>query len=226
MSLKDFDARELVEFKGSKEGIVVNIKSVASYDKIQQSIIDRLESSVGFFYGAKICAINCDCLTDIQIISIKDYISSRFDIEFIEDSIKKEIEVLKTKYVNNLRSGENIEFDGDIVVMADMKSGSQVSSTSNVVVMGNVDPGARIVANGNVTVMGKVKGFIHAGATGNENAYVVANYLNAKVLQIGQNIAEAPDDESYEEENLIKPEIALVSDGTIVIEGYLSKIAK
>ncbi|MGL4911377.1 MAG: septum site-determining protein MinC [Romboutsia sp.] len=226
MSLKDFEARELVEFKGSKAGIIVNIKNVASYDKIQQSIIDRLESSVGFFNGAKICAINCECLSDIQLISIKDHISSRFDIEFVEDYNKKEVLTLKTKYVNNLRSGENVEFDGDIVVMADMKSGSQVSSTSNVVVMGNIDPGARIVANGNVIVMGRVKGFIHAGAIGNESAYVVANHLNAKILQIAQNIAEAPDDENYEDEKVIKPEIALVSDGTIVIESYLPKVVK
>ena len=110
--------------------------------------------------------------------------------------------------------------------MTDMKSGSQVSSTSNVVVMGNIDPGARVVANGNVIVMGRVKGFIHAGSLGNENAYVVANNLNAKVLQIAQNIAEAPDDENYEEEKLVSPEIALVSDGRIIIESYLPKVIK
>lgn len=225
MSLKDFEARELVEFKGSKAGIIVNIKRSASFDEIQQSIIERLESSVGFFSGAKICAINCECLSDIQIMCIKDYISSRFDVEFVEEHEKRQISEFKTKYVNNLRSGENVEFDGDVVVLSDMKSGSQVSSTSNVVVMGNIDPGARVVANGNVVVMGSVKGFIHAGAIGNENAYVVANDLNAKVLQIAQNIAEAPDDESYEEK-IIKPEIALVSEGTIVIESYASKIVK
>ena len=51
----------------------------------------------------------------------------------------------------------------------------------------------RVVANGNVIVMGKVEGFIHAGAIGNKNAYVVANNLNPKVLQIAENIAEAPE---------------------------------
>lgn len=226
MSLKDFDIKELVEFKGSKRGIIVNIKKVASFDEIKQSIVDRLESSVGFFNGAKICAINCECLSDIQIIEIKDDISSRFDIEFVEEYERKDICNFQTKYVNNLRSGENVEFDGDIIVMTDMKSGSQVSSTSNVVVMGNIDPGARVVANGNVIVMGIVKGFIHAGSIGNENAYVVANNLNAKVLQIAENIAEDPDDEYYEEEKLVSPEIALVNDGRIVIESYLPKIIK
>ena len=52
-------------------------------------------------------------------------------------------------------------------------------------------------------VMGSVSGFIHAGAHGNKNAYVVAGNLNPKVLQIAGNIAEAPDDENYEENKSI-----------------------
>ena len=100
----------------------------------------------------------------------------------------------QTKYLTNLRSGENIEFDGDVIVMTDMKSGSQVSATGNVVVMGDISSGSRVVANGNVIVMGSVAGFIHAGANGNKNAYVVAGNLNPKVLLIQRNLAEAPDD--------------------------------
>lgn len=226
MSLKQFDSTQLVEFKGSKSGIIVNIKKKAPFDEIKQCIIERLESSIGFFNGAKIYAINCDCLTDIQIIEIKEEILSRFDVEFIEEEhIKINNTKIMTKYVNNLRSGENIEFDGDVIVMTDMKSGSQVSSTSNVVVMGNVSSGARVVANGNVIVMGSVKGFIHAGANGNEHAYAVAKDLAPKILQIARNIAEAPDDD-YEEEKEVGPEIAFVSEGTMVIESYLPKNIK
>ncbi|MGL6107616.1 septum site-determining protein MinC [Romboutsia sp.] len=226
MSLNDFDPNELVEFKGSKRGIIVNIKKAATFEGIKQAIIERLESSIGFFNGAKIYAINCECLSDIQIIEIKDDISSRFDVEFIEEEYKQGFEKLKTKYVNNLRSGENIEFDGDIIVMTDMKSGSQVNSTSNVVIMGNVSSGAKVVANGNVVVMGSVNGFIHAGANGNEQAYAVANNLTPKILQIADNIAEAPDDDNYEEEKEACPEIAFISEGIIVIESYLPRIIK
>ena len=226
MSLNEFTTSELVEFKGSKKGIIVNIKSKATFDEIKSSIINKLEASIGFFNGAKICSINCDYLTDIQIMMLKDDISSRFDVEFIEEVNIKKSTGFKTKYVNNLRSGENIEFDGDVIVMTDMKSGSQVSSTCNVVVMGDVSSGARVVANGNVIVMGSVLGFIHAGANGNENAYAVAGNLNPKVLQIAKNIAEAPDDETYENNKQNGPEIAFVSNGTMVVENYLPKIIK
>ena len=226
MSLNEFTTSELVEFKGSKKGIIVNVKREATFDEVKSNIINKLESSIGFFNGAKICSINCDYLSDIQIMMLKDDISSRFDVEFIEEIPIKKQKSFKTKYVNNLRSGENIEFDGDIIVMTDMKSGSQVSSTCNVVVMGEVSSGARVVANGNVIVMGSVLGFIHAGANGNENAYAVAGNLNPKVLQIAKNIAEAPDEENYENNKQNGPEIAFVSNGTMVIENYLPKTIK
>ncbi|WP_289293127.1 septum site-determining protein MinC [Romboutsia ilealis] len=208
MSLNEFTNSELVEFKGSKKGIIVNIKRKATFDEIKSSIIDKLESSIGFFNGAKICSIRCEYLSDIQILMLKDNISSKFDVEFIEDYNKKETMSFQTKYVTNLRSGENIEFDGDVIVMTDMKSGSQVSATGNVVVMGDISSGSRVVANGN------------------KNAYVVAGNLNPKVLQISRNFAEAPDDESYEENKNNIPEIAFVSNDIIVIESYLPKTIK
>lgn len=226
MSLRTCEAKELVEFKGNKRGIIINIKGDAPFDKIKQNIVDRLESSVGFFNGAKIDSINSKHLTDIQILEIKHDITSRFDIEFVEEQEKQVITNFQTKYVNNLRSGENVEFEGDVVVMSDMKSGSQVNSTSNVVIMGDISPGARVVARGNVIVMGRIKGFVHAGASGNDSAYIVANNLDPKILRISNNMAEAPDDDNCVEEKKINPEIAFVSNGRIVIESYLPKIIK
>lgn len=223
MSLRNFTPKELVEFKGNKRGIILNIKKVVPFDEIRNGVIDKLETSVGFFNGAKICAINCDYLSDIQMLELKHDITSRFDIEFIEEDEELKHSNFQTKYVSNLRSGENIEFDGDVVVMKDMKPGSQINSKGNTVVMGDISSGARVVAGGNVIVMGSVTGFIHAGAMGNDNAYVVANHLNPKVLQIANNIAEAPDDESFECEKEISPEIAFVSKGMIVIESYSSR---
>ena len=226
MSLRNFTPKELVEFKGNKRGIILNIKKVVPFDEIRNGVIDRLETSVGFFNGAKICAINCDYLSDIQMLELKHDITSRFDIEFIEEDEELKCSNFQTKYVSNLRSGENIEFDGDVVVMKDMKPGSQINSKGNTVVMGDISSGARVVAGGNVIVMGSVTGFIHAGSMENENAYVVANSLNPKVLQIAGNIAEAPDDDSFEDKKEISPEIAFVSKGRIVIESYLSKTIK
>lgn len=222
MSFKASANEELVEFKGNKRGIVVNVKKKASFEEIRQSIIDKIESSVGFFNGAKICSINYDYLSDVQLLELKEDITSKFDIEFIEQEIKLPYGVYETKYINNMRSGDNVEFEGDVVVMADMKPGCQVRATGSVVVMGDIRPGAKVISNRNVVVMGKVEGFIHAGARGNKNAYIVANNLNPMVLKIANYIAEAPD-EDYTKSDDISPEIAFTSNEMIVIENYLPK---
>lgn len=227
MSLKEICSQELVEFKGNKRGIIVNIKRDAPFEEIQENIINKLEAYVGFFNGAKISEINSDYLTDIEILELKEDITSRFDVEFVEDQKIEENNNFQTKYVNTLRSGENIEFDGDVVILNDMRPGSKVISKLNTVVMGDINAGAKVVAGGNVFVMGKIEGFVHAGSEGNEFAYVVAGNLNPKILQIAENIAEAPDEEeNYEKQEDVNPEIAFVSSGRIVIESYLSKLDK
>lgn len=228
MSFRKYSTEELIEFKGNKKGLIINIKQVAPFDEVKQSIIDRLEENVGFFNGAKIYQINCDYLNDVHIMMIEEEITSKFDIEFVEEDKQTYINTFETKYVDTMRSGENVIFDGDVVVMSDMNSGSQVSCTRNVVVMGNINPGAKVVANGNIVVMGEIRGFVHAGAKGNSSAYVIANSLGPKILQIADNIAEAPDDD-YEDDkidNRIIPEIAFISKDRIVIEGFLPKILK
>ena len=229
MSLRKYSTEELIEFKGNKKGLIINIKKVAPFEQVKESIIDRLEENVGFFNGAKIYQINSDYLNDVQMMMIEDAITSRFDIEFVEEKDKETyINTYETKYVDNMRSGEKVVFDGDVVVMSDMNPGSQVSSTRNVVVMGNINSGAKVVANGNIVVMGEVRGFVHAGAKGNDSAYVIANSLCPKILQIADNIAEAPDDEYEESKNdkIIIPEIAFVSKDRIVIESFLPKNLK
>ena len=223
MSLKNSSVKDIVEFKGNKNGLTIIVKKEATLDEVITSIIDKLDSAIGFFNGAKINSINSDFLNDIDIMQIKYEIISKFDVEFIEENIVKSKTDIKTKYINNLRSGENIEHDGDVVIMTDMKSGSKVTSKSNVVVMGNVESGAKVVANGNIVVMGYIKGFIHAGAAGNKNAYSVANEFKPKVLQIADNFAEAPEEEISNNSSSIGPEIAFISGDTMVVEGSMIK---
>ena len=108
MSLREICSQELVEFKGNKRGIIVNIKREAPFEEIQEKIINKLEAYVGFFNGAKISKINSDCLTDMEILELKEGITSRFDVEFVEDQKIEENSNFPTKYVTTLRSGENI----------------------------------------------------------------------------------------------------------------------
>ncbi|SHG88275.1 septum site-determining protein MinC [Tepidibacter thalassicus] len=200
--------RDIVEFKGSKKGLIINVKECSDFEKIKEQIIKKIESAGRFFKGAKIVSINCKTLNDVEILHLKDIITSKFEIEFIEEEEEKEsifqgINEGPTKFIKNtVRSGTKIEFKG------------------NVVIVGDVNPGGQVIAHGNVLIMGSLRGVVHAGANGNRNAFVVAYNLDPIQLRIANIIAIAPED-NFQKPNW--PEIAFIKDDYIIIEPYLNK---
>jgi septum site-determining protein MinC len=98
-----------------------------------------------------------------------------------------------------LRSGTVLRFDGDLYVF------------------GDVNPGAQVIATGNITVLGALKGTAHAGAAGDESAFILAFDLRPMQLRIARVIAIPPDRRTADG---LDPEIATVKDGQVVIEAW------
>ncbi len=103
-------------------------------------------------------------------------------------------------YEKSLRSGQNINFDG------------------NVVILGDVNPGAEIVAGGHILVMGSLRGLVHAGAAGDEDATVTALHFSPTQLRIASHITRPPDG-GVEDSNK-PPETARIKDDAVIIEEY------
>lgn len=55
---------------------------------------------------------------------------------------------------------------------------------SDVLVSGSVNSGAELYAGGHITVLGSVRGRIHAGATGNRDARIIAKDFNPELVSI------------------------------------------
>ena len=98
-----------------------------------------------------------------------------------------------------------------------VRSGTVVRYDGDLFVFGDVNPGANVIASGNITVLGAFKGMAHAGAAGDESAFIFALHLRPTQLRIGRKIALAPDRES---ERATAPEIASVIGDQIVLEPY------
>lgn len=101
------------------------------------------------------------------------------------------------KVINkNLRSGQNVEHEGDVVII------------------GDVNPGSYVTASGNIIVMGTLSGTVHAGAGGDEGAFVIALKLKPQQLRIARCISRSPDESEAPE----YPEMAYVRNNQILIE--------
>ena len=90
----------------------------------------------------------------------------------------------------SLRSGEEVSFDGDILVM------------------GDVNPGACVTANGNITVLGALRGTAHIRTKGR----VYATHMQPSQIRIGKVY-------SYNKRTKnVGPAVAMEENGEIIIE--------
>jgi septum formation inhibitor MinC len=109
-----------------------------------------------------------------------------------------------TKYVRGtLRSGKFVSFDG------------------NVVVIGDVNPGAEVEATGSIIVLGNLRGTVHAGASGNAGASVIALILRPTHLRIADLAAQWADAKGGLK---ISPEMASIKDGAIAVETLMAAL--
>ncbi len=99
-------------------------------------------------------------------------------------------------YKGTLRSGQNIDYRG------------------NVVVVGDLNPGAEVTATGDIVVTGTLRGLAHAGAGGGQGS-VVAFRLEPTQIRIGDVIGRPPEGDS---KSARRPEVARLKDGVILIE--------
>ncbi len=145
------------------------------------------------------------------------------------DELELEIERLKEEkqtQADSLNGEDDHSIDIDDLISEGMakfiygtlRSGQEIKYPGNIVVVGDVNPGGFLKADGNIIVLGKLRGTAYAGLNGNDKAVVAAYDLAPSQLKIGKLIVRAPDDD--QSHNRL-PEIARVIDDKVVIETYL-----
>ena len=147
-----------------------------------------------------------DILNNIQETSEEtagldvDYYKN-LDNEFTEEDL--EIDNLPTMYIKHtLRSGQVVNFEGNVVIIGDCHTGSEVHAT------------------GDITIWGILSGIAHAGSGGNVRAKIRALKMNAIQLRIADSYARKPDVLNtviMEKTNIFTPEEARCIDGDIII---------
>ena len=108
-----------------------------------------------------------------------------------------------------------------------LRSGQSCRHAGTVVILGDVNPGAQVVCGGDVLVWGRLRGFVHAGAMGDEQAIVAALDFEPVQLRIAGHIAMTPKGASnnpgywfWKREGNGKPEVARVVDEQIFVDPW------
>lgn len=111
-----------------------------------------------------------------------------------------------------------------LTVRRTVRSGTELRYDRDIVVLGDVNAGCTVRAGGNVLVMGRLRGVVHAGFGGaQDDAFILAFDLAPTQLRIGDHIAIAP---ARNPSAPPRPEIAFVRDGAIVIEPWTGRLPR
>lgn len=105
-----------------------------------------------------------------------------------------------------------------LLISRSLRSGQKINYDGNVVILGDINPGSEITASGDIVILGSLRGVVHAGANGSEDAVIVAYRLNPVQLRIASTISRPPENNSVSSH----PEVARLQHGRMFIEPYLT----
>lgn len=212
--------KEVIEFKGVKEGIFVNVNG-DNLLAVKEELEKKMKTAYDFYKGTKLLGIKANTLSPEDTLELKFILRYKYDFLVSEEELPKSIRTMQK--TSELEPDENEVFQGIDIGMTKfingtLRSGQIERFYGNIVIVGDVNPGALIQAGGNIIVLGTLRGVAHAGMNGNMESIVAAYDLQPTQLRIGNKISRPPDEES---ESLHLPEIAKIRSGEVIIEPYL-----
>lgn len=74
-----------------------------------------------------------------------------------------------------------------------LRAGDLLEVEGSLLLLGDLNPGASVRASGHVLVWGRLRGTAHAGATGDQDARIVALQLRPLQLRIAEAVARGPE---------------------------------
>ncbi|WP_123054233.1 septum site-determining protein MinC [Clostridium sp. JN-1] len=200
-----------IVIKGNKEGInaVINMNKFKDFDEMIETLIGKLSRGKVFYRGATL-----KITTELQYINQKEFRKLKnilFEQFLIKDCILEDSQEKKVRAFTGIYEGRT-KF-----LRKTVRSGQIINYNGNVVIIGDVNAGAEIYAGGNVIILGALRGYVHAGFGGNTRALVAAFYLQPEILQIANIMTRSPEDSVKPQ----YPEVAKVKGDTIIVEPYL-----
>ncbi|MDZ5253089.1 septum site-determining protein MinC [Clostridium sp. LIBA-8841] len=197
--------------KGNKQGInaIINMDKFGDFDEMLDSLVEKLSRGKKFYKGATLTiTTDLNYINERQISKLKDVL---FDEILIKDCIFEE----RLEKQSNVFSGV---YEGRTkFIRKTVRSGQCLNYAGNLIIIGDVNNGGEVRAHGNVIVLGDLKGKVFAGDNGNENAIIAAYSLEPELISISGKITISPDD--FERTGY--PEVARLNENNIIVEPYL-----
>lgn len=219
---------DVIAFKGVADGVYLEIKT-EDLNLVKQEIDKTMKKSKKFFKGTNFLGVEGQNISAKDKLDIAYLLKYRYDFNISMDNLmaplKEEFLQSEEEIVEKIVTEDLDENISEIVtegmtkfVYGTVRSGQEIAYDGNIVIVGDVNPGAHLKANGNIIILGTLRGVAYAGLDGNKKAIVAAYKLIPTQLGIGDLIVRAPDGD---EAKYKVPEVAKIINNGVIIEPYL-----
>jgi septum site-determining protein MinC len=245
-----------VTLKGVKSGIVLRLPETGEFNDLLSQVEEKFKNTADFFGNKhlilsiegrklepaeaaqilKLLAENTKVKCEGVVLENQELDEKFQSILGDDPGHEKELEKLKRERAVMEETIENLHAAVDPancrVYMGNLRSGANIESAGSLMIIGDVKPGATVTAGGCVFVLGSLQGNADAGAYGDPDAFIFALDMNPIQLRISDAMAIAADSAPKKKGLFNKkdtpssPEVALISDGHIVITDLDSDLVK
>jgi septum site-determining protein MinC len=208
---------KLVTIKSNRYGMEVHLNPDVSFEVLLEKVAEKFKDSAKFFDGAKIAVTFLDRkLSAAEEQQILDVIAKITGIEIVCIIDRDESNEITYKSAIDYTLANQNKREGQFY-RGTLRKREVLESESSMIILGDVELGAKVIAKGDVVVIGSLYGSVHAGATGNREAFIVALNMQPKQLRIAD--IEAKRQVIYQESLSIKgPKIAVVDGHRIYLD--------
>ncbi|RLV61258.1 septum site-determining protein MinC [Parashewanella curva] len=200
-----------LELKGSSFTLsVLHIKS-AELQKIRIELEEKLAIAPQFFLGAPL-VLNLAAVAeqDINLSELKQIlIEQGLVIVGVTSGSESQLSAAKDLGLAVIKPGKTVESKfinapkSTQIVKKNIRSGQQIyAKNADLIVVGTVSNGAEVIADGSIHIYGTLRGKAMAGATGDNNAVIIAHRMESELISIAgqywlaENLAEHDTDKA------------------------------
>jgi septum site-determining protein MinC len=198
-----------VTIKGTKDGLVFFMDDACSFDELVSDLRQKIEHShqqiltgpiirVTLKLGKRYCSPEQqEQLTEI-IRQRGNLVIHTIDADVItkEEAFAERLKSSFAIETHTVRSGQVLEFDGDILLL------------------GDVNPGGTVKSTGSIFVLGNLRGVAHAGIKGDNEVIIAAASMLPTQLRIAEVISRPGEEWA---ENSGATEFAYLEDGVMKV---------
>lgn len=155
-----------VRIKGKKDGLIAEVDSdkFGSFEDILETLTLKLSKGKKFYKGTSLCiSTKLSNFNEREILKLKDTLIQKIEVKEV---IFEDSELQKAEIEEGVKGFSGVHEGRTKFIRKTIRSGQHINYQGNIVIIGDINSGAEVYATGNIIVLGNIKGNVFAGTTG------------------------------------------------------------